>query len=274
MKSFNDLNLNITGDSNRVGSFTNVLGLIVAKTTGTTASLVPSQIAPNTLVTITVPEHSASAWEVGGTIRCHVDFNANDYYEYLNNAAQIETATAVGTILTSGNATVTLTSAAVLGGVQTLSVAVEEDDTPEMWAEKVFDALNTNANITVKFEIRRALDKIILIRKPVSGGRYPRYDLNDASLNLSFANGTCTGIIENPTSDNTASGAQHEDSIFGTIQSKTSTQVVMQVVGATPTSIALTNWIVSYRSPNFSSRLNSMIDDFKTDLDQLQNISL
>lgn len=274
MKNFNDLNLDITGDVNRVGSFTNILGLVVGKTTGTTSSITPSQIAPNSFVTINVPANSCAGWQTGGKIRLHVDANGNNYYEYLNNAAQIETATAIGTISTSGNATIVLTSSVVTGSPKTLSVAVEEDDTPEMWAEKVRSALAADIAITLRFIVTGALNKIILIRKPTTSGKYPLYDINDLTLNLSLANGTCAGITPTNSSENTSAGAGYEDSVSGTITSITSTQIIIRVDAATPTSTPRTAWVVSYRSPTFTSTLDSLLDDFKDDLDQLENMSL
>src|SRR5215813_4813903 len=55
--------------------------------------------------------------------------------------AQVETATAAGTITGSGNASVVVTSANMPGSPRTVLVAVTNGDTASVWAQKVRDAL-------------------------------------------------------------------------------------------------------------------------------------
>jgi hypothetical protein len=283
MKNFNEINLDITGDSNRIGSYTNVLGLVVSKTTGTTSTIKPSILSTGTLVTITVPPGGAIAWGVGGRIRCHVDANANNYWERLNNAAQIETATAVGTVTTEGWAVATLTSRDLLSGTPiAVEFEVKAEDVPEIWAKKAVDALRANTQISNAFEIRNSLDKIVIIRKPTGDiNQYPLYPLNDPTLNLSLNNstgaGASAGITPSTSSADTSDGADFEDSIVGTITSINGNVIVINVSAVTPSYPPvenITSWIVSYRSPNFTSRLTSLLDDFKDDLDELENMSL
>ena len=113
------------------------------------------------------------------------------------DSGQIETATAAGTIATNGNALVVITSSAITGGQKGVNVPVVAGDTPNMWAEKVRVALSNDSEIILKFEIRGELDQITLVRRSISSGLYAAFD---ATLNISLANGTCTGITPAPKS--------------------------------------------------------------------------
>jgi hypothetical protein len=113
------------------------------------------------------------------------------------DSGQIETATAAGTIATNGNALVVITSSAITGGQKGVNVPVVAGDTPNMWAEKVRVALSNDSEIILKFEIRGELNQITLVRRSISSGLYAAFD---ATLNISLANGTCTGITPAPKS--------------------------------------------------------------------------
>lgn len=113
--------------------------------------------------------------------------------------AQVETATAVGTITGDGNAEVIVTGAGITGSPKTLNVAVLTDDTPAVWAGKVRTALAADADITALYEAGGSGADITLTRKVPAA--------NDATLNISLDNGTCTGITTDTTSTNTTSGA-------------------------------------------------------------------
>ena len=117
--------------------------------------------------------------------------------------SQIETATVVGAITGNGNATVIVTAAGMTGSPITLNVAVTTaDTTPVVIATKIIAALNTNANITAWFNVRvvtNSTGDIVLTTKTYTGS-------NDATMNISIANGTCTGITNAPTSVNTTFG--------------------------------------------------------------------
>jgi hypothetical protein len=113
------------------------------------------------------------------------------------DSGQIETATAAGTIATNGNALVVITSSAITGGQKGVNVPVVAGDTPNMWAEKVRVALSNDSEIGLKFEVRGELDQITLVRRSISSGLYAAFD---ATLNISLANGTCTGITPAPKS--------------------------------------------------------------------------
>ena len=144
-----------------------------------------------TLNTTTNAVSAASAWTAG--------------------AAQVETATAAGTISAAGNASVTVTAAGMTGSPKTLSVAVSNTDTAATWAGKVRTALAADADVSALFTVGGATTAISLTRKPTSaftvpGGTLGLYAANDATLNIALANGTCTGITAAATSANTTAG--------------------------------------------------------------------
>jgi hypothetical protein len=111
---------------------------------------------------------------------------------------QVETATAAGTITASGNATVVVTGDDIVGSPLTVSVAVLNTDTAATWAGKVRTALGAVTAITSLYTVGGETTAISLTRI------VKRY--NDSTLNISLANGTCTGITAAPTSANTTPG--------------------------------------------------------------------
>ena len=111
---------------------------------------------------------------------------------------QVETATAAGTITASGNATVVVTGDDIVGSPLTVSVAVLNTDTAATWAGKVKTALGAVTAITSLYTVGGLSTAISLTRI------VKRY--NDSTLNISLANGTCTGITAAPTSANTTPG--------------------------------------------------------------------
>ncbi len=113
-------------------------------------------------------------------------------------AYQIETATAAGTITSSGDAQVIVTAAGMTGNPKTLAVAVLENDTAAQWAEKIRTALTDDAAITAMFTVGGADASIILTRKV--------YAADDGTLNVALADGTCVGITAAPASANTQAG--------------------------------------------------------------------
>ncbi len=115
---------------------------------------------------------------------------------------QVETATAVGTITGSGNATVIVTAAGMTGTPKTLSVAVLENDIAADWAAKVRTALGLDADVIALFTVGGAGAEISLTRKVAAA--------NDTTLNISLDNGTCTGITTAGTSADTTAGVQYD----------------------------------------------------------------
>lgn len=114
---------------------------------------------------------------------------------------QVETATVVGTISGSGNATVVTTAAGMTGSPITTSVAVLNGDTADTVATKIGAALNLVANITAKFKIYVSGPRVVLERLIAAA--------NDATLNVSIDNGTCTGLTTAATSANTIAGVDY-----------------------------------------------------------------
>lgn len=113
---------------------------------------------------------------------------------------QIETAQVAGTIAVSGagNATVIVTSAGMSGSPITLSVAVANNDTATIVAGKIRSAMIANSVINARFDIGGAGPNITLTRKAAAA--------DDATLNVSIADGTCSGLTSAPTSINTQAG--------------------------------------------------------------------
>jgi hypothetical protein len=130
---------------------------------------------------------------------------------FVAGVQQVETATAAGTITLAGNAAVVVTSTGMAGSPLTLNVAVALNDTAAQWAAKVRTALAANATIAARFDVSGTSTAIILTRKLssiLSDGTTSvpiRLD-NDANLNISLDNGTCTGITTAATSANTTAG--------------------------------------------------------------------
>jgi len=114
---------------------------------------------------------------------------------------QVETATVLGAIGASGtgNATVITTAAGMTGSPITTSVAVANNDTAAQVAAKIITALGLNSDITDKFTIGGTGATVTLTRVSPALA-------NDATLNISVNNGTCTGLTPALTSANTTAG--------------------------------------------------------------------
>ena len=124
---------------------------------------------------------------------------ANTILKY--GIAQVETATIVGTITGAGNATVIVTADGVTGSPITFSVAVLLNDTASQVAEKIRTALELDANLIAKYTVGG--DGIyVTLTEIVPNG-------NDTTLNISVANGDCTGLTDDTTSDATIAGVTY-----------------------------------------------------------------
>lgn len=111
---------------------------------------------------------------------------------------QIETTTVIGTIVNPGTATVVVTSAYVSGSPVTLNVAVTAGSDAHQVAHEIRSDLSNNTAISSQFAISGVDADIVLTDK------YDR--ANDTSLNISIANGTCTGLTAVSTSVDTQAG--------------------------------------------------------------------
>jgi hypothetical protein len=115
-----------------------------------------------------------------------------------NGVAQVETATIVGTITLAGDATFTITAAGMAGSPLAVSVPVALNDTATIVATKAAAVLNATAAVTALYTASSvgADLKLTAIKSAA----------NDATLNIAFTNGTCTGLTPNATSANTTAG--------------------------------------------------------------------
>jgi hypothetical protein len=130
---------------------------------------------------------------------------------WVAGVAQVETATAAGTVSAAGNASVVFTAAGMAGSPKTFAVAVANGDTPAVWAGKVRAALAADSAVSAMFTISGASTSIVATRKPTTSFAVPTgtlgiYAANDTTLNISLATGTATGITTAATSANTTPG--------------------------------------------------------------------
>lgn len=114
--------------------------------------------------------------------------------------AQVETAAIVGTITGSGNATFTITSALVTGSPLAVSVAVLVDDTATIVATKAAVTLNANAAVSAHYTATSLVADLILTAKKSAA--------NDATLNIAYIDGTCTGLTADASSNDTTAGVK------------------------------------------------------------------
>ena len=192
---------------------------------GLVASAEPTSTNVSGSVTIGKPQTSVrlAGANVAYSVRCILAASDDVFTIDLSNGstsgsdtwtagtAQVETATAAGTITLAGNASVVVTAAGMTGSPKTISVPVLLNDTAAQWAEKARTALAADAVIAALFTVGGTSASIVLTRKPTStftvGAETVNiYPANDSTLNISLDNGTCTGITTAATSANTTAG--------------------------------------------------------------------
>ena len=117
-----------------------------------------------------------------------------------SGVAQVETAVIVGTISGTGDATFTLTSGIVTGSPLAISVPVVAADTPTVVAAKAAVVFNATAAVSTHFTASSNAANLILTAKKAAA--------NDATLNIAYTNGTCTGLTPNATSTDTTAGVK------------------------------------------------------------------
>lgn len=118
------------------------------------------------------------------------------------HAAQVETATAAGTVTLAGDASVIVTCTGMTGTPKTFAVAVAGNDDASAIAGKIRAVLAVDAAVTALFNVTGATDKIILTRKVVAA--------NITNLNIAIATGTATGVTAAPASENTVPGVAYD----------------------------------------------------------------
>lgn len=113
---------------------------------------------------------------------------------------QVETVNVVGTITGAGDATVTVTAAGMAGSPIAVSVAVAVDDTATLVAAKIAAAMTAHAVIGAFFTITSSVADAIFTAKQSAA--------NDATMNIAYTNGTCTGLTPDATSTDTTAGVK------------------------------------------------------------------
>lgn len=125
-------------------------------------------------------------------------------------AAQVETATAAGTVTKAGNALVTVTSA-LFDGPVAVDVPVELADDAAAIAAAIRTALAANGTISEHFTIGGEADAVVLTAKVAAA--------NDPTLNIAIDDGTGDGASEGvttaATSANTTSGVAPDTLTIG-----------------------------------------------------------
>lgn len=112
--------------------------------------------------------------------------------------AQVESTPIVGAITGDGNATFTITGAGITGSPLAISVPVLNGDAIAVTAAKAAAVLNATPAITALY-VASANGASLSLTAIKS-------DANDATLNIAYTNGTCTGLTPDATSDNTTAG--------------------------------------------------------------------
>lgn len=112
--------------------------------------------------------------------------------------AQVETATVVGAVTTAGNATVIVTALGMPNSPKVVSVPVAASDTATLVAGKIITALQADVNVGGFFTVSGTGATVVLTSKATA--------LNDNSMNISVANGTCVGLTNALTSVTTTAG--------------------------------------------------------------------
>jgi hypothetical protein len=115
-----------------------------------------------------------------------------------SGVAQVETASIVGTITGDGDATFTITGAGITGSPVAIAVPVLDGDTATVVAAKAAAAVNANAAVVTLYVASSLVADFILtaIKSAV----------DDATLNIAYTNGTCTGLTPDATSTDTTAG--------------------------------------------------------------------
>lgn len=104
-----------------------------------------------------------------------------------------------GTIGTEGDAVVVVTAAGMANSPITISVPVSKNDSATVVASKVNAALAENSDITDFFTISPDNGRYVRLTAKVAAD-------SDPTLNISIANGTCTGLTAIPNSSVDANG--------------------------------------------------------------------
>jgi hypothetical protein len=168
-----------------VGNVAGITGNVVITGTNYGGEAISETLALNGTTTVPGAKAFKTITNIAAPVQVHTP------------VAQVETATAAGTVTVAGNATVTVTSA-LQGADVVTSVPVEVDDDASAIALAIRTALAANASITANFTVSGATDKVILTAKLAAA--------NDTTLNIAIADGTSTGVTTAASSANTTAG--------------------------------------------------------------------
>ncbi len=111
---------------------------------------------------------------------------------------QVETASVLGTVTLTGNATVTVTAFGMGNSPKAVSVAVANGDSASVVGGLVRTALAFDVDVAAMFLVSGAGANVVLTKHVAAA--------NDSTLNIAIDNGTCTGLTAAPTSTNTTAG--------------------------------------------------------------------
>jgi hypothetical protein len=136
------------------------------------------------------------------------DGTTDESDEWVAGVAQVETATAVGTIGSgNGNAEIIVTCDSMDNSPKTILVDVTSGDTAAVWAGKVRTALAADVDVSSVFSVGGTSADIVLTVKSINDSiGVDFFPDNDATINIAIDNGTCVGITPATTSANTTAG--------------------------------------------------------------------
>lgn len=113
-------------------------------------------------------------------------------------AAPTSANTTAGVLPGGGYATVVVTGAAIAHSPRTVRVTVAAGDSASTVAGKIRTALGALYSVSSQFTVSGTGADVVLTRAVAAA--------NDATLNISISNGTCTGLTAAPTSVDTTAG--------------------------------------------------------------------
>jgi len=176
-----------------VGNVSGITGNVVITGTNYARETITETIALNGTTTV----HGAKAFKTVTSVTLPVQVHTP--------VAQVETATAAGTVTTAGNAAVTVTSVLFEENI-VVDVPVALNDNAAAIALAIRTALAADADIAEHFTVSGATDKVILTAKTPAA--------NDATLNIAIDDGTGEGASEGvttaATSANTTAGVPYD----------------------------------------------------------------
>lgn len=178
-----------------VGNVAGITGNVVIKGINYANEAITETLALNGTTTVNGAKAFKAVTEIDLPVKVH------------SGVAQVETATAAGSVSTAGNVSVVVTAAGMTGSPKTISVPVLLNDNASAIALAIRTALAADSAVTALFAVSGATDKIILTALIPAA--------NDATLNISIANGTSAGVTTAATSADTTAGVVYDKVSIG-----------------------------------------------------------